>query len=179
VLLLGGALTAPMALPLLPVETFIRYSDAAGLAPRAEEKTEMGVLPQHFADQFGWPELARAVAAVYHALPADERVKAAIFATNYGRAGAIDFFGRDLGLPRAISGHNTYFLWGPRDYTGELVIIVGGTYDDHVSDFADVREVRSVPCTYCMPYENGVRIFVCRGLKTPLRDRWPSVKEYI
>jgi hypothetical protein len=179
VLLLAGAMTAPMALPLLPVGSLIRYSDAIGLAPRAEENTDMGALPQHFADQFGWPGLAREVAAVYQALPADDRRKAAIFATNYGRAGAIDFFGRDLGLPPAISGHNNYFLWGPRGHTGELVIVVGGAYDEHASSFDEVREVRSVPCTYCMPYENGVRIFVCRRLKVALRDAWPAVKEYI
>jgi hypothetical protein len=179
VIALGGALTAPLALPLLPVDVFVRYADAIGLAPRAEEKTEMGALPQHFADQFGWPELAREVAAVYDSLPDEERQKAAIFATNYGRAGAIDFFGRDLGLPRAISGHNNYFLWGPRSYTGEIMIIIGGSYADHAPDFAEVRQVRAVPCRYCMPCENGVPIFVGRGLRKPLREVWPSVKNYI
>jgi hypothetical protein len=28
-------------------------------------------------------------------------------------------------LPRAISGHNNYWLWGPREYTGEIMIMIG------------------------------------------------------
>ncbi|HET7697093.1 MAG TPA: glycosyltransferase family 39 protein [Vicinamibacterales bacterium] len=175
----AGAVTAPAGLPVLPVETFIRYAAALRLAPRAEEKTRVGLLPQHYADQFGWPELAREVSAVYAGLSPDERGRCAILATNYGRAGAIDFFGRELGLPRAISGHNSYYLWGPRDYTGDVMIIVGGSYEDHAPDFEQVVEMRAVRCRYCMPYEDGVRIFVCRRLKMPLRDAWRSIKDYI
>jgi hypothetical protein len=179
VIVAAGAATAPAGLPVLPVETFIRYAAALKLAPRAEEKGSVGLLPQHYADQFGWPELAREVSAVYHALPPDERAQCAILATNYGRAGAIDFFGREFGLPRALSGHNNYYLWGPRHYTGEVMIIVGGSYEDHAPDFEQVVEVSAVRCRYCMPYENGVRIFVCRRLKTSLREAWPSIKDYI
>ena len=175
----AGAVTAPAGLPVLPAQTFIGYAAALRLAPRVEEQGGVGLLPQHYADQFGWPELAREVSAVYHALPPDERARCAILATNYGRAGAIDFFGRDFGLPRAISGHNNYYLWGPRHYTGDVMIIVGGSYEDHAPDFEQVVEAGAVACRYCMPYEDGVRIFVCRRLKTPLREVWPTVKNYI
>lgn len=179
VVALAGAATAPTGLPILSADTFIAYSQAIGVAPRPEERGQIGVLPQHYADQFGWREMVREVAAVYESLPLEERAKAAIYATNYGRAGAIDFFGRDLGLPRAISGHNTYFLWGPRGATGEVVIIVGGRYEDHAPDFERVEQVRLVRCAYCMPYENEVPIFLCRGSRRPIADVWPSVKEYI
>ena len=30
------------------------------------------------------------------------------------QAGAIDFFGAKYGLPAALSGHQNYYLWGPR-----------------------------------------------------------------
>lgn len=175
----GGAATAPLVLPLLPVERQIAYSRALGVAPRAEERAGTGDLPQHLADMFGWPELVDAVARVYHALPEHERQKAGIFTDNYGRAGAIDFFGPAHGLPKAVCGHNSYFLWGPRDTTGEVLIIVGGDMEDHAPDFADVRAAAVVRCRYCMPYESEVVIFVGRGMKTPLPALWPEVKKYI
>lgn len=179
VLLISGAITAPLGLPLLRVDSFIAYAQALKLAPRAEENTRPGLLPQHYADQFGWRELAVKVGEVYFSLSPAERERCAILATNYGRAGAIDFFGRSLGLPPAISGHNNYFLWGPRGYTGEVMIVVGGSVEDHAPDFAEVKQVAATSCRYCMPYEDGVPIYLCRGLKKPLAELWPMVKEYI
>ena len=178
-MLAGGVVTAPLALPLLSVERHIAYSQRLGVAPRSEEKTEVGLLPQHLADMFGWPELVQAVAKVHRQLPEHERANASIYTDNYGRAGAVDFFGGGYGLPRAISGHNSYFLWGPRGATGEIMIIIGGTLEDHLPDFDDVRRAAVVHCRYCMPYEDGVVIYVGRRLKTPLDVLWPQVKKYI
>jgi hypothetical protein len=178
-LVAGAVVTAPMALPLLPVDRFIAYSRATGIAPRPEERAAIGVLPQHFADMFGWPELAGAVADVYESLPEEDRAKAVIYTDNYGRAGAIDFFGRARGLPPAVSGHNSYFLWGPGSGTGEVTILVGGDLEDHVGDFESVRPVRVVRCRYCMPFEDNVTIFIGRGMHPPLPELWPAVKRYI
>jgi hypothetical protein len=47
-----------------------------------------------------------------------------IFAQDYGQAGAIDFLGRNYGLPRSLSGHQTWFLWGPRGYSGNCMIVL-------------------------------------------------------
>ncbi len=92
----------------------------------ASRPTSLGPLPQIFADQFGWEEMTALVARVYNALPPDIRRQTAIFGQNYGQAGAIDLFGPKYGLPPAISGHQSYFLWGPRDYTGASVIVMQG-----------------------------------------------------
>ena len=75
--------------------------------------------------------------AVYNSLPPDVRAKTAIFGQNYGQAGAIDLFGPKYGLPPAISGHQSYFLWGPRGYTGESVIVMAGRQEDLETRFAD------------------------------------------
>ena len=175
----GGAVTAPVALPILPVDRQIAYSRALGVHPRSEERTDVGELPQHLADMFGWPELVEAVARVYHQLPEADRRKAAIYTDNYGRAGAVDFFGPAHRLPKAVSGHNSYFLWGPRDATGEVLIIIGGDLEDHLPDFAEVRPAAVVRCRYCMPYEAEVTLYVGRGLKKPLPLLWSEVKKYI
>jgi hypothetical protein len=177
-LLLLGAPIVPLGLPFLPVDRLVAYMDALGFRPRAQEHTRESDLPQVFADMFGWEEMVRRVARVYHSLPADQRVKAAIFATNYGEAGAIDFFGPRYGLPPAISNHNNYWLWGPQGATGDVVIIVGGSRDDAHADFRSVRLADATACEHCMPYENGAPIFVCLGLNQPLAARWAEIRNY-
>jgi hypothetical protein len=118
------------------------------------------------------------VAKAFKTLSEDEKKKCAIFSTNYGRCGAIDFFGEQYGLPKSIGSHNNYWQWGPREYTGEVVIILGGSLEDHRDDFASCELAGVSKCTYCMPYESDVKIFVCRGLKYNLRDVWKHEKHY-
>jgi hypothetical protein len=175
---LVGSPAVPMGLPILPVDQFIAYQRALGLKPRAQERTAEGDLPQVFADMFGWEDLVRRVARVYDSLPADQRAKCAIFAHNYGQAGAIDFFGPRYGLPPAISPHNNYWLWGPRGATGEVVIIIGGSRDDRHADFKSVVLADTTNCPHCMPYENGAPIFVCLGFNQPLERRWREIRTY-
>jgi len=175
---LAGFPIVPMGLPLLPVERHIAYTRALGLQIRAQEHTRESDLPQVFADMFGWEDLARRVARVYGSLPPAERAKCAIFANNYGEAGAIDFFGPRHGLPPAVSPHNNYWLWGPRGATGEVLIIVGGDRDDPHSDFRSVVLADTTSCEHCMPYENGAPIFLCRGLNQPLSRRWAQIRAY-
>jgi hypothetical protein len=175
----GGIVSAPLAKPLLAPEAYLRYVEAIGLAPRSIERHEQARLPQHFADMHGWPELAANVAKVFDALPAADRARACIFAQNYGQAGAIDVLGAPLGLPRAISGHNSYFLWGPRGCTGEVVIALGGDRKDHEEAFASVEQAAVHRCTDCMPYENNLPIYVLRGARIPLAEIWPRVKRFI
>ena len=172
-----GALFAPLAIPVLPPETYIRYTKALHLAPPPIETHRLGPLPQVFADQFGWEEMAATVARVYNNLPPEVRPKTAIFGQNYGQAGAIDLFGPKYGLPAAISGHQSYFLWGPRGYTGESVIVMAGRQQDLESRFAGVQKVASVYHPYSMPYEH-FDVFYCRGLRQPLNEIWPQVKNW-
>jgi hypothetical protein len=126
----GGAALAPLAIPVLSPARYIRYSHALHVSQPAVETHKLGPLPQIFADQFGWEEMATAVAGVYNSLPPGIPPRTAIFGRNYGQAGAIDLFGPKYGLPPAISGHQTYFLWGPRQYTGESMIVMAGRQDD-------------------------------------------------
>jgi hypothetical protein len=176
----GGVALAPSAKAILPVDTFVRYAHALGLQPPQGERQTLGRLPQHFTDMHGWPELVEAVASVYRSLPPADQARACIFARNYGQAGAIDLFGPRYGLPKAIARHNSYFLWGPRGCTGEVVIVIGGRRDDEVlSSFASVD--LGVTFTYadCMPYENNKPIWIARGLKQPMSVVWPRIKRYI
>ena len=124
--------------------------------------------------------MARSVARAYHALPPNEQKRTAILAQNYGQAGAIDFFGPPLGLPPAISGHQNYFLWGPRNYRGDTMLILDQRADDKRQKFQSVTDLGPIASSpWAMPNEQRLHIFLCRGLKKPLREVWPSTKDWL
>jgi uncharacterized membrane protein len=179
VLVSGGIATAPFAMPVLPVETYIRYQDFLGIQAPQTERHKFGKLPQGYADMFGWENMVATVARVYNSLSPEERAKCAIFTSNYGEAGAIDFFGKKYGLPKAISGHNNYWLWGPGNYTGEIVITVGPRLEDVKKTFDQVELGATVVSEYAMPYESDLPVYICRKPKMPLKEVWPRVKNYI
>ena len=176
-MILGGAVLAPLAIPLLPPETYILYTKALGLEQPAIETHELGPLPQVFADQFGWEQMAAAVAQVFNGLPPEVRAGTAIFAQTYGQAGAIDLFGPKYGLPPAISGHQSYFLWGPRGYTGESMIVMADNEENLERLFASVRKSGRVYDRYSMPY-NHFDVFYCQGIRRSLQEVWPRVKKW-
>lgn len=177
VLLAAGALSAPLALPLLPTDTYVRYSASLGIAPGTEEKKALGRLPQFFADREGWDQFVGQVAEAMDRVPAAERSSAAVWVGNYGEAGAIERLGRSRGLV-ALSGHNNYWLWGPRGYTGAVMIVVNPSRAALEQGFASVEQVGETDCGDCMPYENHIPIFLCRGMRQPLPERWPALKHY-
>jgi 4-amino-4-deoxy-L-arabinose transferase-like glycosyltransferase len=172
-----GAMLAPLAIPVLPPETYIRYTNALHLQQPRIETLKLGPLPQLFADQFGWDEMTATVAGVYNSLPGDIRGQTAIFAQSYGQAGAIDLFGPKYGLPPAISGHQSYYLWGPRNYTGVSMIVLGDNQRNLERRFTSVEKVGHIDHPYSMPY-NHVDVYYCRGLKQPLAELWPKVKAW-
>ena len=176
-LVASAIVSAPFAIPVLAPATYIRYSQALHFGPPPIETHKLGPLPQFFADRFGWEEMTEVVAGVYNNLPAEIRPRTAIFGQNYGEAAAIDMFGPKYGLPDAISGHQSYFLWGPRGYTGESVIVMHGDREDLEQKFAEVRKVAHVGHPYSMPFEH-FDIYYCQGLKRPLREIWPTVKNW-
>ncbi|MDE3154211.1 MAG: glycosyltransferase family 39 protein [Acidobacteriota bacterium] len=180
VLLAGGAITAPLAMPILPVPSYVAYARALGQKPSTEEKKAVGALPQFYADMQGWPQMVSDVARVYDQLSPADRMEAAIFAGNYGEAGAIDLFGPALGLPPAISSHNNYWVWGPRGYTGRIVVfLVPMAAKPRLEQvFGSVVQAGQVECGDCMPYEEHQPIFVCRDPRMTLQQLWPRFKNY-
>lgn len=173
-LLAGGAATAPLTLPVLPVERFIPYARALGVEMSAGERHRIGALPQHYADMHGWEEIVAEVKRVYDSLPPEERAGARIFGQNYGEAGAVDVLGRAHGLPRAISGHNSYFLWGPGDLD-DVLIVIGGDEEDNRAHCPSLEHAGEIRCGSCMPYEDRQPVYICRGIDPGI---WPAVKSY-
>jgi dolichyl-phosphate-mannose-protein mannosyltransferase len=176
-LLLAGAATVPFAVPLLPVDTYVRYSRWFGIAPATEERQTLGRLPQFFADRQGWDRFVAQIGAVWDRLSPAERQVAAVFTGNYGEAGAIERLARDRPIP-VLSGHNNYWLWGPGRHTGDVLVVLSRSRVRLDQLFTSVEQAGETDCGDCMPYENHLAIFICRGIKTPLSQLWPSLKHF-
>jgi hypothetical protein len=176
-LIAGTAPLLPVVLPILPLETYVRYQERLGLAPVADEKSHLrSPLPQYYSDELGWKEMTVAVAHAYNSIPPGERQQTAIFCQNYGQAGAIDFFGAQYGLPKAISGHQNYYLWGLRGYTGSTMIVLGADRAGLEKFFRQVTLAGSFGRKYAL--ERG-SIWICRGPRGwNLQQVWPRLKNW-
>ncbi len=179
-ILASGALLAPLVVPILPPGKLVAYMRAIGLQLPRTETSHTAPLPQIFADQFGWQEMVASVGHVYNHLRPEDKKRAAIFCQNYGEAGAIDFFGPKFGLPPAISGHQNYFLWGPRDWTGEVALVLDTRDDNEREQFASVEDLgQIVSSPWAMPFERRMHIYLCHDLKANVQDIWPQVKKWL
>ena len=179
-MLVSGALFAPAIVPILAPDRLVAYMQAIHFEPPRTETSHTAALPQIFADQFGWREMVGSVANVHRHLRPEDQKRAVIFCQNYGEAGAIDFFGPKLGLPPAISGHQNYFLWGPRDWTGEVALVLDSSDHDERELFASVEDLGQVMSSpWAMPYERRNHIYLCRDLKVSVQELWPRIKKWL
>jgi Dolichyl-phosphate-mannose-protein mannosyltransferase len=177
-LIAGGAWLAPVVVPIFSVAHFISYMNTLPFKlPRSEHSHERALLPQHYADQFGWEEMTAMTAQAWARIPAEERRDCGIFAQDYGQAGAIDFFGPRYGLPAALSGHQTYFLWGPRNYSGNCMIVLDDRKEVLDKLFEHVEYVGSSDNVYAL--ERNIPVFICKGAKFgSLTKLWPKLKKW-
>jgi hypothetical protein len=182
---LSFGLIVPFALPVLTVDQFIDYEKALGAAPHADEHEAVAALPQYYADQFGWEEMVTQIGKAYQTLTPPEQAQCIVYVRNYGEAGAVDFFGKQYGLPNALCGHNNYWLWGPGMRTGNVAIIFGNSYDstesynDLSKYYKHVQYVGTTSCRYAMPFENDRPIFLCKDCVTTFQAIWPDEKFFI
>lgn len=175
----AGLALLPYVEPILPEPAFIAYNKAigpkVGQSAMVSERSKQNWMTQDWADMHGWPELASTVQSVYNALPPHDRAQAVAVGQNYGEASAIEFFSS---VP-VISGHNQYYLWGTRGYSGNVVIDVGGDCGASSHIFRTSTRAATFTAPYVMPYEDHLPIMVCRGIAKPLQQIWPAVKHYI
>ncbi|HZT11466.1 MAG TPA: glycosyltransferase family 39 protein [Candidatus Baltobacteraceae bacterium] len=171
--------STPFVLPILPMRSFIAYQEFLGKAFHINfhvEKAGNNLPIQYYGDMTGWPEMEQQVAAVYGGLPAADKARAAIYAHNFGEASAIDYYGAGTGLPAAISGNNTYWIWGPHGYSGAVVVDLNGK--ELLPYFRSVKRVATYYYPLAMPYENNLPIWILRDPIRPLPAVWPKLKDY-
>jgi hypothetical protein len=177
-IVLFGAATLPLALPILPPETLVRVVEAVPVKPPVEEAGPKSPI-QGYADMFGWRELADAVESAARLLPPEERARAVVVAHNYGEAAALEHYrlhGHDV--PTAVSPHNAFWLWGPGSWDGRTAIFVN-RWPPSVRDlFEEFEQVGTVKAPLAVPEQNGSPVWIVRGLRVPVADFWRSVKRF-
>lgn len=175
----GGLIGAPMAMTLLPPERYLAYERVLGLKAPVEQTEELGAMPLHFALRFGWTELRGAVAEAVATLTPDERAQAVVLASWFGDAGMLNHHRARDGLPPAIAGHNHYWLWGPGDASGDVLIALRPDAEQLREWYADVRLVAEVDCSDCLPDVDRLNVYACREPRRPIEEWWPEVKRYL
>ncbi len=178
-LLITGLAIAPEAFPLLPLGTFLQYQRVFDVRGIRMERHPEGEVPQQFADQLGWNTLVATLARAYGHLTSAQRRTAVILTHDYGQASAVDFLGPRYGLPRAISGHNNYYLWGPGDASGKAVLSIGVAKTKLESEFGRIVQVGFYHDPYVLPDFNNLPIYLCTHPRGPLAVWWPAIERYI
>ncbi len=179
VLAAGGLAIAPAVFPLLPLPAFERYQRILDVRGIKMERHPEGRFPQHFADMLGWNTLVSTMSAQFERLSPAQRREATILTRDYGQAAAIDFLGARAGLPHAISGHNNYFIYGPRGYSGALVLALGLDPKLLRREWRHVVRTGTFHDDDLLPDQNDLAIYRCTDPVRPLRAWWPAVKRYI
>jgi hypothetical protein len=180
-LLANGAYLAPIVIPMLSPDHFLAYAKYLPMKlPVMEHDHSRAALPQWYADQFGWNEIVAETTVAWSQLTPEERAgnNCGIFAQDYGQAGAIDFLGRKFGLPKSLSGHQSWFLWGPRGYSGNCMIVL----DDSRKKLEEFwNNVQYVGDSADNPWalEKDIPVFICRGAKFgTMAELWPKLKRW-
>ena len=173
-----GFVWMPMALPILSPPNLVRYQKLLRYHGSQFEKSDLGAqIPTYFSNMIGWPEVVQAVAQAYKKIPAAQRSQTAILANNYAQAGAVDLLGAKYGLPKAISGHENYWFWGSRGYTGEIIIGIGFSPEEARRNCATVEVAARVDVPYAPDWINGP-IIICSNLKPTLQELWPNLQRF-
>jgi hypothetical protein len=175
-----AALLAPTILPVVSPEKTVAYMRAIGFEPPRTETAHTAALPQHFADRLDgkrWCVPSRALTRPSRLKTSGASASSARTTVRQARSTSSVL---DTGLPPALSGHQNYYLWGPRDYTGEVLLILDWPNGDEPEQFRYVEDLGPVDSSpWAMPFEQRVHIYLCRDLKVPLREFWPEVKNWL
>ncbi len=110
-------------------------------------------------DSVGWPAYVRQVTAVYDALP--DRGHAAVFASNYGEAGAVHHERPDVPV---YSAQNALYDQARPPAAVTTVVVVGGQYPEVRRLFARCRvEAQLDNGVGVDNEEQGLPVAVCTG----------------
>ncbi len=162
---LVGLVLMPLYLPVVPV------TDVHSLPSSAQHLSNVG-------DTIGWPQLVSAVAAQDAALARAGQPPTSVFTGAYGEAGALDVLGSGYHLPPVLSGHNTYWMWGPGQASDRTVLVV-----DALGQLSPYFASCRLLATFSPPYDvqndwTDLQIGVCTGPVAGWNAIWPHLRHY-
>jgi hypothetical protein len=173
-LLLAGIDAVLTELPILPLDRIEALSRALGpLHPPYQEFGQTFYTSPVLSGKRGWVEFVQEVAEVYDELPPEERAVAGIWTDWYAPASAIDYLGPEYGLPHAVTGHLTYYLWGP-GYSWDVMVVV--TQYPITNYFYKCERIEVIHHPYV--YVGSPTVYICRYPIKPVDAIWPELKAY-
>jgi Dolichyl-phosphate-mannose-protein mannosyltransferase len=125
-------------------------------------------------EEIGWPEFVQTVAKIYDGLPANDKATTAILVGNSGEAGSINLYGPAYGLPKAISGFNSYWANGYGSTPPQTIIVIGFP-SGFLDNFEHCELAGHTTNSYNIPNEETVEhpnLYVCHALKEPWSVLW-------
>jgi hypothetical protein len=134
-----------------------------------------------FREEIGWPELVKTVAQIRDSLGPMERSHLAILAGNYGEAGAVNLYGKDYGLPKAICGTNSFWARGYGDPPPETLIVIGFSREFGNRYFESCELAGRITNKYGVANEETTDhpdILVCRHLRESWPEFWKKFRRY-
>lgn len=174
----ASAAVAPLFIPILTPRETLEYQNELGISIPPQTKLNLErPLQVFFTGQFGLKALTDQVAVVFSMLPEQQRTSATIFARTFQEAAAINVYGKKYGLPNAISGHLSYWIWGPGEPSQEIVVFLGYPYELVAPMCASSRIAGKVDDPYAYN-EITLPITVCYGMRPSIRGNWAKLKMY-
>jgi hypothetical protein len=174
---LTGVALLPIAVPVLSPEATAAWAVRVGASQALRtNRGAMDRLPQDFADMLGWPEQSAMLARVLGTLTPEDRRDVVIFASNYGEAGAAEFYQSRFNLPPVVSAAGSFWYFGPGDRPGRVLIAIGEDSADVAKAYDDVRPVARILSPWSVDEERDVRIILARRPKQTLQALWPSIR---
>ncbi|MBL7825675.1 MAG: glycosyltransferase family 39 protein [Saprospiraceae bacterium] len=166
-MLVIGLPILPVVIPILPPEQEAAYMERIKKVPglsgtlRWEDGNEYA-LPQDFADMLGWKELADITVKAFQSNPDPATV--AVYAENYGQAGAIELFGREHGIRLVISFSDNYRYWLPDALPKEFntLIYVNDELGDDMAGFFEKIELFG-EVNMPLSRQHGNQVYVCKN----------------
>ncbi len=163
-----GVLTLPI-LPLQRVDAVLGVVLGCVVPPMALTHDLHGML--------GWREHAAVVDAVFRSLPEEDARKATVIAGSYSQAGAINQF-RASSTPRAVSGHMTYYLWGPEPGRGDVAIAYGVPRQLLERRYENCQERGRIDAPLARPGDANLPVYLCDTPRQSMAAWWPKLRRY-
>lgn len=136
------------------------------------EDGKMHHIPQDFADMLGWKELAHIVDSAMQSV--DEKDKTIIHCDNYGQAGAIKYYSKELAT-EALSMDADYINWYPLETMDiENVILVKEATDSdskrekEKSLFDNIFFIGEIENGYAR--EKATKVYLLKGAKQSINE---------
>ncbi|MCB0664555.1 MAG: glycosyltransferase family 39 protein [Saprospiraceae bacterium] len=157
----------PVILPIYSPEKEAAFFEKRKDSPIMEsalrwEDGQLHTLPQDFADMLGWEEIAKAAGETWQQIP--DKSRAAIYAENYGLAGAIEHFGKPYDVPEVLSFNDNYRYWLPDSLPPDfktLIYINIELGDDMPGFFEKLEKVYEVDQP--LSRQHGTLIYLCEN----------------